>query len=195
MQVVISLSSLLGLDSRNGLLDGYGTITPSVARRIIAAGDDVTLTRLLCDPITGAVVVADPTKYRPDAATKHAVVCRDRRCRLPVCEARIRDLDHKHPYADGGLTRPDTLQGLCERSHLARSHPGWAVTGDADTVLTWHTPTGHQYYSLPPPATGYGTGPPGELDNPLNLPGWLSHHQHLHAQLDHHRSRRDTDAA
>ncbi len=68
------------------------------------------------------------------------------------------------------------------------------VTGDADTVLTWHTPTGHQYYSLPPPATGYGTGPPGELDNPLHLPGWLSHHQQLRAHLDA-RSRRKHDAA
>ncbi len=94
------------MDSRNGLLDGYGTITPGVARRIIAAGD-VTLTRLLCDPITGpAVMVTDPTKYRPDAATRHAVVCRDRHAlavKMPVCDARIRDLDHKHAFADGGL--------------------------------------------------------------------------------------------
>ncbi len=166
MQLVISLSSLLGLDSRNGLLDGYGTITPSVARRIIAAGDEVTLTRLLCDPITGAVMVTDPTKYRPDAATRHAVVCRDRHCRLPVCDARIRDLDHKHAFADGGLTRPDTLQGVCERSHLARSHPGWAVTGDADTVLTWHTPTGHQYYSLPHRRPGTAPAHPANSTTP-----------------------------
>jgi len=191
VQVVISLTSLLGLDSRNGFLDGYGTITPGVARRIIAAGE-ITLTRLLCDPVTGSVMVADPAKYRPDTATRHAVVCRDRHCRLPVCTARIRDLDHKQAFADGGLTRPDTLQGLCERSHLARSHPGWKITGNADTALTWHTPTGHRYHSLPPPATGYGTGPPGELDNPLHLPSWLSQQQRLRAELD---NPRDEDAA
>ena len=148
--------------SRNRFLDRYVTITPGIARNILAAASDTTLTRLMCDPITGAVMVADPTKYRPHAATKHAVVCRDRHCRLPVCTARVRDLDHKHAFADGGLTTPDNLQGLCERSHLAKSHPGWAVTGDADTVTTWRTPTGHRYHSLPPPPTGYGTGPPGE---------------------------------
>lgn len=194
VQVVISLTSLLGLDSKDGFLDGYGTITAGVARSIIAAGD-VTLTRLLCDPVTGAVMVADPTKYRPDAATTHAVTCRDTGCRLPVCTARVRQLDHIKAFADGGLTTPDNLQGLCERSHLAKSHPGWTVTGDANTVVTWRTPTGHRYYSLPPPATGYGTGPPGELDNDLDLPGWLSHHQRLRAQLDHWRSRRNNDAA
>jgi hypothetical protein len=117
-QVTIALTSLLGLDSRNGWLEGYGAVTPDTARSIIAAGD-TTITRLLVDPITGGVVVADPTKYRPDAATKHAVMCRDRWCRMPVCNARIRDLDHIQAAADDGLTTPDNLQGLCERSHLA----------------------------------------------------------------------------
>ena len=188
VQVVISLTSLLGLDSKCGWLDGYGAITPGVARRIMAAGE-TTLTRLLCDPVTGAVMVADPTRYRPDTATRHAVVCRDRHCRLPVCTARVRDLDHKQAFADGGLTTPDNLHGLCERSHLAKSHPGWKITGNTDTVVTWRTPTGHTYHSLPPPATGYGTGPPGELDSPLDLPGWLSHHQRIRAHLDHRRNK------
>ncbi len=188
VQVVISLTSLLGLDSKCGWLDGYGAITPGVIRRIAASGD-ITLTRLLCDPATGAVVVADPTKYRPTAATTHAVVCRDTHCRLPVCTARVRHLDHAKAFADGGLTTTDNLQGLCERSHLAKSHPGWAVTGDANTAMTWHTPTGHRYTSLPPPATGYGTGPPAELDNPLNLPEWLSHTQRLNAEFETWRNR------
>lgn len=188
VQVVISLTSLLGLDSKCGWLDGYGAITPGVIRRIIAGGD-VTLTRLLCDPATGAVVVADPTKYKPSAATTHAVTCRDTHCRLPVCTARVRHLDHAKAFADGGLSTTDNLQGLCERSHLAKSHPGWKVTGNTNTVVTWHTPSGHTYHSLPPPATGYGTGPPGELDNPLDLPGWLSDHQRIRAHLDHRRNK------
>jgi hypothetical protein len=178
VSVVISLTSLLGMDSRPGWLDGYGTITPGTAQRIIAAGDP-TLRRLLCDPVTGATVVADPTRYTPSAALGHAVSCRDRRCRLPVCEARIQHLDHIQARADAGLTTRDNIQGLCVRSHLAKHHPGWRVTGDADGVVTWQTPTGHQYSSLPPPATGYGSGPPGELDGPLDLPAWLSFQQRL----------------
>lgn len=194
VQVTIALTSLLGLDSRSGRLDGYGAITPSATRDIIAAGD-TTLTRLLVDPVTGAVIVADPTKYRPDTATKHAVTCRDWHCRLPVCTARVRDLDHKHAYADDGRTTPDNLQGLCKRSHSAKSHPGWSVTGDTDTATTWRTPTGHEYTSLPPPSTGYGTGPPHELnDLPIRL-DWLTTRQRLHIQLPAWSHRRDDKAA
>lgn len=194
VQVTIALTSLLGLDSRCGRLDGYGAITASTARRIFAAGD-TTLTRLLVDPVTGGVMAADPTKYKPDAATKHAVTCRDWHCRLPVCTARVRDIDHKTAFADGGLTYKTNLEGLCERSHLARSHPGWSVTGDTDTVTMWRTPTGHEYASLPPPATGYGTGPPSELDDPLDLPSWASDQRRIRAHLDLlNQRRRDTEA-
>jgi hypothetical protein len=182
VSVVISLSSLLGLDSRPGWLDGYGAITPGTAQRIVAGGDP-TLRRLLCDPVTGATMVADPTRYTPSPALAHAVSCRDRRCRLPVCEARIRHLDHIQARADAGLTTRDNVHGLCVRSHLAKHHPGWRVTGDAEGVVTWQTPTGHRYRSLPPPATGYGSGPPGELDGPLDLPEWLSSQQRLRREL------------
>ncbi len=194
VQVTIALTSLLGLDSRCGRLDGYGAITPTTARHITAAGD-TTLKRLLVDPVTGAVITADPTRYRPDAATQHAVRCRDWQCRLPVCTARVRDLDHKQAFADGGLTTSTDVQGLCERSHLAKSHPGWSVTGDTDTVTIWHTPTGREYPSLPPPATGYGTGPPGDRDKPLDLPSWATDQQQLRARLttQQQRPRGDED--
>jgi hypothetical protein len=189
VHVTIALSSLLGLDSRCGRLDGYGAITPTTVRHIMAAGD-TTLRRLLVDPVTGAVITADPTKYRPDAATTHAVRCRDWQCRLPVCTARVRDLDHATAYADGGLMTTTNLQGLCQRSHLAKSHPGWSVTGNTDIVTTWRTPTGHEYPSLPPPATGHGTGPPQDLDDALDLPGWATNQQIIRAHLQAGNQRR-----
>lgn len=194
VQVVISLSSLLGLDSQPGHLQGYGTISPTHIRRLLAGGD-TTITRLLCDPVTGGVVVTDPTKYRPTAGLRHAATCRDRHCRLPVCAARIRHLDHILARIEGGLTTEDNIQGLCERSHLAKHQPGWRVWGNAATCVTWQTPTGHTYRSLPPPATGYGTGPPPEYDNPLDLPDWLSHHQHLTQQLHTHQDRHQQPGA
>lgn len=159
VSVVISLASLLGLDSRNGTLDGYGAISPGVARRILAS-NDTTLTRLLCDPATGAVVSTDPHTYRPGPGLAHAVICRDRHCRMPVCDAKIRHLDHILARVDAGLTTEDNLQGLCERSHLGKHHPGWHVDGDGTDIVYWTTPTGRTYESRPPPATGYGTGPP-----------------------------------
>lgn len=192
VQVVISLATLLGLDSKPAYLDGYGTITSTALRRIFEAGD-VTLTRLLCDPISGGVMVADPTRYQPSDKLRHAAGCRDRHCRMPVCQARVRHLDHLQARVDAGLTTEENLQGLNERCHLTKHHPGWKVTGDASSVITWQTPTGHRYPSLPPPALGYGNGPPPEFDNPLELPDWLSRQQRLRAALDAHRRR--TDAA
>ena len=188
MSVVVALTTLLGLDSKSAHLDGYGTITAAALQRILATGDS-TLQRLLCDPDTGAVLVTDPTRYTPTRALRHATVCRDRHCRLPVCTARIAHLDHIQASVDAGLTTPDNLHGLCQRSHLAKHHPGWHVTGNADTLVTWRTPTGRHYPSLPPPATGPGTGPPGYLDNPLDLPTWLSRQQTLKAHRDHHAHR------
>jgi Domain of unknown function (DUF222) len=189
VSVVIALTTLLGLDSKSAWLEGYGTITAGTAQRIVATGD-TTIRRLLCDPVTGATMVADPTRYTPSASLAHAVSCRDRRCRLPVCEARIRHLDHIRARADAGLTTPNNIHGLCVRSHLAKHHPGWRVSGDADGIVVWQTPTGHRYPSLPPPATGYGTGPPDELDNPFQPLSWLSRQQ----QLRHYLDRRDSAA-
>jgi hypothetical protein len=176
VQVVISLASLLGLDSRSAQLDGYGSISAGAARAMIGSGD-FTLTRLLCDPDTGEVVFADPMTYSPGARLAHAVRCRDRYCRMPVCSARVQHLDHIQSRADAGLTTSDNLEGLCLRSHLAKHHPGWGVRGDANHTLTWTTPTGREYESHVPPATGDGTGPPGELDGPLRVPGWFSREQ------------------
>ncbi len=193
VQVVISLASLLGLDSKPAYLDGYGAITSTALRRILEAGD-VTLTRLLCDPINGGVMVADPTRYRPSDKLRHTANCRDRHCRMPVCQARVRHLDHLQARVDAGLTTEENLQGLNERCHLTKHHPGWKVTGDATSVITWQTPTGHLYRSLPPPVLGYGNGPPPEFDNPLELPDWLSRQQRLRAEIDASRHRKP-DAA
>jgi hypothetical protein len=60
VQVVISLTTLLGLDSKSAYLDGYGTVSAGAARDMVASGD-FTLSRLLCNPDTGAVITADPT--------------------------------------------------------------------------------------------------------------------------------------
>jgi hypothetical protein len=176
VQVVISLTSLLGLDSRSAHLDGYGSISAGAARAMIASGD-FSLRRLLCNPDTGAVVHADSSSYAPSVWLRHAVGCRDRSCRMPVCGARIQHLDHIQARADAGLTTTDNLEGVCVRSHLAKHHPGWRVHGDGNDVVTWTTPTGHEYASLPPPATGYGTGPPDELDSRSLSPGWFSRDQ------------------
>jgi hypothetical protein len=178
LQVVMSMSSLLGLDSEPAWLHGYGVITRSTVQQLVDAGD-VTITRLFCDPYAGGVVATDPTRYTPSGGLRHAVVCRDRHCRMPVCTARIRQLDHIKARVDGGLTDRTNLHGLSELCHLAKHHPRWRVDGDADGVVTWRTPTGHTYRSHPPPAVAHGTGPPRSLDDDPTIPAWLSREQRL----------------
>lgn len=178
----MSLSSLLGLDSEPAWLNGYGVITRSTVQQLVAAGD-VTLSRLFGDPLTGAVVASDPTRYTPSDGLRHAIVCRDRCCRMPVCAARVRHLDHIQARVDGGLTDPHNLQGLSELCHLTKHHPGWRVHGDGRGTVFWQTPTGHTYGSSPPPAVAYGTGPPPAPDDDLTVPAWLSHQQRLRRLL------------
>ncbi len=130
-----------------------------------------------------------PQAYQPSNRLRHAVGCRDRHCRMPVCTARVRHLDHIQARLDHGLTTTDNLHGLCERSHLAKHHPGWTLKGSADASVMWTTPTGHTYASTPPPVTGVGTGPPGDPDTIVDSPTWLSRRQADTAAMNAWRQR------
>jgi HNH endonuclease len=41
--------------------------------------------------------------------------------------AKLSDLDHHQPFADGGTTDPDNLSALCQRHHHAKHDAGWRV--------------------------------------------------------------------
>jgi hypothetical protein len=63
-------------------------------------------------------------------------------------------------HADGGRTRHDNGQGLCEACNLAKQAPGWTARprpGPRHTVET-RTPTGHTYPSTAPPMPGTRPG-------------------------------------
>ncbi len=159
--VVISASSLLGKDDAPATLGGYGAIPPVLARQL-AQSKSSFARRLVCDPLDGHVIDISPRKRRFDGWLRRLILACDQVCRLPVCDAPIRDGDHLVPYAEDGLTVRENGQGLCERSHYCRDHPGWQVEADqalGSARITWITPTGHRYDSYPPPALG-----PGSLD-------------------------------
>ena len=44
---------------------------------------------------------------------------------------------------------PPTSQSLSKLGHIAKTHNGWKVTGDANGVLTWTSPNGATYTSHP----------------------------------------------
>ena len=151
VQLVMDAATLLAADDGEPVdLPGYGPISPSVADDIIAGAPNAWLRRLLVDPVDGTLVVREPRRRHFDPTTAGHIRTRDRRCRQPGCDLKIRHHDHIHAHIDGGLSTTDNGQGLCIRSHTLKHQPGWTVTSKGKATI-WQTPTGHTYISHPPP--------------------------------------------
>ena len=150
VQLVMDAPTMLGLDGEPVELAGYGPISPAVADDILAQAPNPTIRRLLVDPVDGTLVVREPRRRHFDAPTAGHIRARDRRCRQPGCDLKIRHSDHIHAFADGGISVAGNGQGLCVRSHTLKHLPGWVVTAK-DKATIWRTPTGHTYISNPPP--------------------------------------------
>jgi hypothetical protein len=148
--LVMDAPTLIGDDGEPVELVGYGPISPDVADDIIAKAPNASIRRLLVDPVDGTLVVREPRRRHFDRPTHAHIRTRDLRCHQPGCDAKIRDGDHIHEYADGGPTTVHNGQGLCKGSHQIKSQPGWTLTTHGKAV-TWTTPTGHTYTSYPPP--------------------------------------------
>ncbi len=120
------------------------------------------------DPGDGPGLRPPPTTpgYRPTAAQRRLITTRDRTCRMPGCHRRPGhcDIDHAHPYADGGPTDCTNLCCLCRRHHRIKTHaPRWTFTLHPDGHLTVTTPSG----------VTRTTRPPGWHHDPEPDPPWL----------------------
>ncbi|MCK6212767.1 13E12 repeat family protein, partial [Georgenia sp. EYE_87] len=89
-------------------LEGYGPITPDLARALAAGG---TWRRLVTDPVTGTVTHLGRSVYRPPAALQALVRARDVTCVRPACThlARRAQIDHTKAWSAGGTTDLDQL--------------------------------------------------------------------------------------
>ena len=122
-----------------------------MADEIIGNAHKAFYRRLITDPITQTLVARDERRRFFDGALAGFIRTRDRhRCRQPVCDCRIRDIDHIQAHTDGGLTCDDNGQGVCRRSHIFKHLPGWKVTTRPDGTVEWRTPSGHTYLSKTP---------------------------------------------
>jgi hypothetical protein len=178
IEVLIPITTLLGLDDNPAELSGHGPIPAETARRIAADG---TWRRLLTDPVTGTVLEAATHRHDPPAQVSETLLARDRTCRWLGCNrpARECDRDHGKRYADTGETRLDDLRAFCEYHHLVKDdhHAGWSLVNLTDGTTRITTPTGHTYTTQPPaigptadpaPPSGDppGDGPPNDPDPP-----------------------------
>lgn len=125
-------------------LDGYGPVTPDVARAIALGG---VWTRLVTDPLSGVVRDVGRTRYRPPAELAELVRARDRTCVVPGCGAPARgcQLDHTVPYHLGGATSESNLASLCPAHHALKSAGVGRVRSVAPGVYEHELPSGHRY--------------------------------------------------
>ncbi|WP_104525748.1 HNH endonuclease signature motif containing protein [Blastococcus atacamensis] len=78
---------------------------------------------------------------------------RDRHCRMPGCRRRAGrcDIDHGHPFADGGPTACANLCCLCRRHHRIKTFArGWSFSLLDDGRLVVRTPSGVSRTTRPP---------------------------------------------
>jgi hypothetical protein len=89
--------------------------------------------------------------YRPPARIREYVVARDMTCRYPSCgqPAWRGDLDHTHPWDEGGLTCPCNMGALCRRHHRLKQLRGWDLVQPQPGIFRWVTPAGLTYAVQP----------------------------------------------
>jgi hypothetical protein len=150
--LTIPVMTLLGHTTEPALLEGVGPIDIDTARRLCATAP--TLTRLLTDPVTGSVLHMDPCQYRPTAALKRWLAIQQVTCDFPGCGRRAAhcDLDHTHPWADGGHTTADNLNHRCRKHHTMKHETKWRVQRPPGSErAVWTSPTGYTREADPPP--------------------------------------------
>ena len=88
--------------------------------------------------------------YRPSARLALWDQARDLLCRFPGCSkpADRCDIDHVTPYPHGP-THPGNNGCDCRTHHLAKTFTGWRCVQAADGTLTWTSPNGARYATVP----------------------------------------------
>ena len=151
IEVLVPITTLLGVDDDPCELTGYGPIPAEMARRIATSG---TWRRLLTDPTNGTVLEAATTRHDPGAVVSETLLARHPVCAWPGCNRTSRncDRDHATPFAQSRRTSLAGLVPYCEYHHVIKDTPawGWKSTAHDDGSVTLTAPTGHRYTTVPP---------------------------------------------
>ncbi|MGO4188475.1 DUF222 domain-containing protein [Pseudarthrobacter sp. TAF60_1] len=150
--ITVPVMALLGVTEEPAMLDGYGPIPPSMARRLIAAGAD-SFDRVLIDPRDGAPLEIGRTSYLVTKAQRRWLRLRDGKCPFPGCNNQSPDneADHILAWANGGTSGISNLGQPCRRHHRLRHTTGWTPTKPSkDEPPGWISPAGRHYQSEHP---------------------------------------------
>ena len=147
--VTVPVMSLLGVTEEPAMLDGYGPIPPSMARRLVAGGAD-SFHRVLVDPRDGAPLEIGRSSYRVTKALRQWLRLRDAKCSFRGCNnaSLDNDADHVLAWADGGTTGITNLGQPCRKHHRLKHTTAWTPAGATKTSPPgWTSPTGRTYPS------------------------------------------------
>ena len=147
--ITVPVLSLLGTTDEPAMLDGYGPIPPSMARRLVADGAD-SFHRVLVDPRDGAPLEIGRASYRLTKAMRQWLRLRDGRCSFPGCNnaSLDNDADHLLAWAEGGTTGIANLGQPCRKHHRLKHGSAWTPSGASkDKPPGWSSPSGRYYPS------------------------------------------------
>ncbi|WP_457948205.1 DUF222 domain-containing protein [Pseudarthrobacter sp. alpha12b] len=147
--VTVPVLSLSGMTDEPAMLDGYGPIPASMARRLVANGAG-SFYRVLVDPRDGAPLEIGRTSYRITKAMRAWLRMRDGKCPFPGCSNNSldNDADHILAWANGGTTGISNLGQPCRKHHKLRHTTGWKPTpASKNEPPGWTSPTGRHYKS------------------------------------------------
>jgi hypothetical protein len=153
VNVVVSLSTLLGVDRGVGQIPGWGALSAEQTRRLALAAGSI-WTRIVTDPLTGRAIEATAGTYRVPKAMSEQVNARDATCRAPGCEipAGQGDLDHCvewKPDGAGGPTAETNLAALHRGHHNLKTAGFWDSDQSVDGTLRWTMATGRTVTTYP----------------------------------------------
>jgi hypothetical protein len=145
--VTVPVFSLRGLTDEPAVLDGYGPIPASMARKLVADGAD-SFHRVLTDPRDGAPLEIGRTSYRVPKAMRQWLRLRDGKCPFPGCNNHSLDneADHLLAWHKGGTTGITNLGQPCPKHHRLKHTTRWKpVDAGTDKPPGWISPTGRHY--------------------------------------------------
>ncbi|MDE8589422.1 HNH endonuclease signature motif containing protein [Arthrobacter sp. NQ4] len=145
--VTVPVFALLGQTDEPAMLDGFGPIPASMARRLVADGAD-SFYRVLVDPRDGAPLEIGRTRYRLTETIKRWIRMRDTKCSFRGCTNRTPDneTDHLQAWEHGGTTNVSNLAQLCPKHHRLKHHSQWAPDpATKNEPPGWASPTGRHY--------------------------------------------------
>jgi Domain of unknown function (DUF222) len=89
--------------------------------------------------------------YHPSRKLAHLIRARSATCTAPGCgrPAARCDLDHTHPWDQGGRTCECNMAPLCRHHHRCKQAERWRLEQPEPGVLVWRVPSGRAYTTTP----------------------------------------------